>query len=195
MNEQLVKVLLLIPRKKENKDISTEKMQHRKCFRKIWSTLEEREVRIKELQAVAGLYPEYKWRIYETVNWRDLRKAYYEFQKKILDWQRTDKEGTMEWLQHYNSEWTSNLMRPQSCAENKLFLIDKDDKEHIDSFTDTILESTKIIQKYETVNGFHFIVAPFNSVGINFAWWNSELHKDGLALIWTSDKGFTTYKE
>ncbi len=69
MKNQLVKVLLLIPRKKENKDISTEKMQHRKCFRKVWSTLEEREVRIKELQEVAGLYPQYKWRINETVNW------------------------------------------------------------------------------------------------------------------------------
>jgi hypothetical protein len=193
MNNQLVKVLLLIPRKKENENISSEKMQHRKCFRKVWSTEEEREVRIKELMSIAGMYPEYKWRIYETINWRDLRKAYFSFQARILEWQRNDKTNSMEWLQDYNSEWVSNLMRPESCTTNKFFMIDKDDKENIVPFMDIILEKTKIIQKYETVNGIHFIVIPFNSVGIDFSWWNAELHKDGLALVWSGDKGYTTY--
>lgn len=78
-NSQFVKVLLLIPRKKDNNEISSEKMQHRKCFRKIWSILDERDARIKELKAIASVYPEYVWRIYETINWRDLRKAYFFF--------------------------------------------------------------------------------------------------------------------
>ena len=178
-----------MPRKKENEEIATEKMQHRKCFRKVWATPEEREVRIKELEAVASLYPEYKWRIYETINWRDLRKAYFEFQKRILDWQRSDKENKMDWLQHYSSEWVSNLMRPESCASGRLFLIDKDDKKNNAQFlNELIMRDIKVLEKYETVNGVHFITEPFDIRKLNGEEWNAEIHKDGLRLVKVIEK-------
>lgn len=190
MTDQLVKVLLLLPRKKENEKIATESMQHRKCFRKVWSTPEEREVRIKELDAIAGMYPEYKWRIYETVNFRDLRKAYYEFQHRIIDWQRSDKTNEMKWLHYYNSEWVSNLMRPESRAADSLFLIDKDDKKDLTSFEGIVLlnKGVEIVEKYETPNGMHYLVKPFDISGVMWSSWNAEVHKDGLKLIEVIEK-------
>lgn len=183
MTDQLVKVLLLLPRKKENEDIATERMQHRKCFRKVWSTPEEREVRIKELRAIAGMYPEYKWRIYETVNWRDLRKAYFSFQNRVIEWQRNDTKGEMAWLQYYNSEWVSNLMRPESCAKDRLFLIDKDDKDN-DKLSRHLIELGVIgVDVYATPNGWHYIVKPFDIRKLNGEKWNCEVHKDGQRLV------------
>lgn len=209
MTDQLVKVLLLIPRKKENEEIASEQMQHRKCFRKVWATPEEREVRIKELQAIAGLYPEYKWRIYETINWRNLRKAYFSFQQRILEWQRNDVKGEMEWLQHYNSEWVSNLMRPENKdKKDYCFLIDKDDTEDNNMF-ESLLDkmSIEIVKKYNTVNGVHYLVKPFDvsklekhiaekykdykkTKGGTFLKeiYNADVQKDGLQLVWISDK-------
>ena len=187
MSEQLVKVLLLLPRKKENEKIATEKMQHRKCFRKVWSKPEEREARIRELEAIAGMYPEYKWRIYETVNWRDLRKAYYEFQKRIIDWQRSDKENTMEWLQYYNSEWVSNLMRPESKSNDSLFLIDKDDKDNQDNFEKYLQKiHVDVVDKYETPNGFHYIVKPFDIRDLPKM--NVSVDRDGQRLVKVIEK-------
>jgi len=197
MTNQLVKVLLLLPRKKENEEIATEQMQHRKCYRKVWSTPEEREVRIKELEAVASLYPEYKWRIYETVNWRDLRKAYFEFEKRKLEWQRSDKTNEMKWLQYYNSEWVSNLMRPE-CKDKKeqLFIIDKDDRCLLDEFTDMMDDlKIEIVEAYITPGGYHYLVKPFDITSITKnkrygLWkdWNAEVHKDGLRLVKVIDK-------
>ena len=187
-----VKVLLLMPRKKDNSNIDTNELQHRKVFKKIWSTLEEREKRLTELKAVASCYPEYKWRIYETINWRDLRKTYYEFQKKMLDWQRTDATGQMDWLDKVHSEWTSTMMRPQcrykgEGKDNKddtSFLIDVDNKDkEIIRLVEVLLSDIVVKEKYETPGGWHYIVEPFNIIGYNFYPYDAEIHTDGLRLV------------
>ena len=179
-----VKVLLLIPRKKDNPSVATEAMQHRKCFRKIWSDEEEREKRILELKAIAGMYPEYMWRIYETINWRDLRKTYYAFQQKMLDWQRSDPNGKMEWLDKVHAKWTSIMMTPECrCKDDPLFLIDKDDKLNLKEFEkDLKAEGVVTREKYETPNGRHYLVEPFNTQ-ISFKHFNAETHTDGLRLV------------
>jgi len=186
-----VKVLLLIPRKKDNEAIASEQMQHRKVFKKIWSTPEEREKRLVELRAVAMCYPEYMWRIYETINWRDLRKTWYAWQKKMLEWQRSDPDGSMDWLDKVHSEWVSTMMTPE-CRhkEETLFLIDKDDKDNITSFEKFMeLSEIKIKEKYETPGGFHYLVEPFNKGQINFSGLNAEVHTDGLRLVDVLGKG------
>jgi len=182
-----VKVLLLIPRKKDNENVTSESMQHRKCFRKIWSTPEEREKRILELTAIAGMYPEYKWRLYESINWRDLRKTWYSWQQKMLEWQRSDLNGKMEWLDKVHSEWISTMMRPE-CRhkDDLLFLIDKDDRdEHSMEIVENILKGNDIelVEKYNTVNGIHYLVKPFNLKDYNFFPYNCEIHTDGLRLV------------
>jgi len=161
-----VKVLLAIPRKKDNTNVTCESMQHRKCFKRVWSEPEEREKCLNELRTIAKCYPEYKWRIYETINWRDLRKTWYEYQKTILDWQRSDPNGQMEWLDKVHSEWISAMMQPESCAsDGKLFMLDKDDKNDVDYFK-SVLQGIgiKIKEQYETPGGVHFLVEPFNII-------------------------------
>jgi len=187
-----VKVLLLIPRKKDNVEIASEQMQHRKCFRKIWSTPEEREKRILELKAVAGMYPEYIWRIYETINWRDLRKTWYAWNQKMLDWQRSDPDGKMEWLSRVHSKWTSIMMQPD-CRhkDGTLFLVDIDDKHpHIISCVENLIKeySIELVEKYETPGGWHYITKPFNKKDYNFYAYNGEVHTDGLRLVEVLEK-------
>jgi hypothetical protein len=182
-----VKVLLAIPRKKDNTNVTCESMQHRKVFKRVWSEPEEREKRLNELRAIAGCYPEYKWRIYETVNWRDLRKTWYEWQHTLLEWQRSDKECKMEWLDKVHSEWISAMMRPESCSsEEKLFMLDKDDKLQVPEF-ELLLQALNIVvvEKYETPGGMHFLTEPFVIRQVdNFKKdWNTELHKDGLRFV------------
>jgi hypothetical protein len=60
-----VKILLAIPRKKDNENVTCESMQHRKVFKRVWSEPDEREKRLNELRAISKCYPEYNWRIYE----------------------------------------------------------------------------------------------------------------------------------
>jgi len=180
-----VKVLLLIPRKKDNVAIATEQMQHRKCFRKIWSTPDEREKRVLELKAIAGMYPEYMWRIYETINWRDLKKTWYAWNQKMLDWQRSDPNGKMEWLDKVHSKWTSIMMTPECRHKDELlFLIDKDDKEEIPEL-ELLMSAFDIIikEKYETPRGWHYLVEPFNKGAVDFKDFNAEIHTDGLRLV------------
>lgn len=92
----------------------------------------------------------------------------------------------MSWLQNYHSEWISNLMRPESRATSSLFLIDKDDKLKIPEF-ELLLKKNSIVvkEKYETPNGVHFVVEPFDMrLSSNFKnFWNAEVHKDGLRLL------------
>jgi hypothetical protein len=156
-------------------------------FKKIWSTEEEREKRLKELRGVASVYPEYKWRIYETINWRDLRKTYFNWQKKMLDWQRTDIDGTMDWLDKVHSEWLSTMMTPECrCKENLLFLIDKDDKDEFstEKLNDYLEDcNIEVLEKYETPGGWHYITKSFNTSGINIFMFNCEIHTDGLRLV------------
>jgi len=180
-----VKVLLLIPRKKDNVAIATEQMQHRKCFRKIWSTPDEREKRVLELKAIAGMYPEYMWRIYETINWRDLKKTWYAWNQKMLDWQRSDPNGKMEWLDKVHSKWTSIMMTPECRHKDELlFLIDKDDKNEL-SELELFMSAfdIKIKEKYETPGGWHYLVEPFNKGAVDFKDFNAEIHTDGLRLV------------
>jgi len=180
-----VKVLLLIPRKKDNIAIDSEQMQYRKCFRKIWSVPEEREKRILELRAIAGMYPEYMWRIYETVNWRDLRKTWYMWNQKMLDWQRSDPTGKMEWLDKVHAKWISIMMTPECRYKvDALFLIDKDDKKQIPKLELFMAGwGINIKEKYETPGGWHYLVDPFNKGEINFKGFNAEIHADGLRLV------------
>ena len=186
LNLNKAKVLLAIPRKKDNANVTCEQMQHRKVFKKVWSEPDERDKRLNELRAIAIVYPEYKWRIYETINWRDLRKTWYEYQKSILDWQRTDKKGTMDWLDRVHSEWVSAMMRPESClSEGKLFMIDKDDKDNLVDFVNYVCNEVgaEQIDAYETPNGRHMLVKPFDVRKFDGKKWNAELHKDGLRLV------------
>ena len=97
------------------------------------------------------------WRIYRSVNRRDLNKAVKSLQIELIN--RGD-----EIADRVDSVWKSIIMKPENKAE-RLFLIDIDTKDT--SIVTNIInllcdKNVSIEEDNETPNGYHLITKPFN---------------------------------
>jgi hypothetical protein len=65
-------------------------------------------------------------------------------------------------------------------------MLDKDDKLQVSEF-ELLLSALdiKVIEKYETPGGVHFLTKPFDTRLVHSFKkdWNTELHKDGLRFV------------
>lgn len=92
------------------------------------------------------------WRIYHTVNARDMVKALANFRHILLDATKTSVA----------SMWRKELLQQYNRAERK-FMIDLDDltkKEQILDFLET--EGKQVLEEHKSPNGLHLICEPFN---------------------------------
>ena len=101
-------------------------------------------------------------RIYSTVNGRDIQKAITLFKHRQLDadaFASNEKEGF--YVDIWN-RWISCLQNP-ACRTDKLFILDADSKEDEEKMRNEILKNDAVIEhEYDTKNGHHFILRPFN---------------------------------
>jgi hypothetical protein len=168
-------ILSALRRKKENPNLQE------LCFRQIVKDMEIDlnilKARISKEQGI--------WRIYRSVNRRDLNKAFKHFQHKLID-------GIDPW--GLESEWKSSLCQTENKAEKK-FLIDIDnnpDQYEIDSIKNYIVKNKGIIlEENRTPNGYHIITIPFDSRDIYGesehrrlnSFTNLEIKKDALFFL------------
>ena len=119
-------------------------------------------------------------RIYSSVNERNIEKAIKTFKYKQLDsdyYSIPDKYSF--YLDIYN-RWVSSIAT-KSSKKQSYFLVDCDFEEG-DNETEILkllLKKTKIISKYKTKNGMHFITEPFNYIKVSF---KNKINTDGMLL-------------
>ena len=116
------------------------------------------------------------WRIYRTVNARDVKKSELELIKTLIDRQAyplsvSDKPVI--------SLWKTILMQPRNKAEKK-FLIDIDDKDRLQEVTSKAEITIKIIQ--ESPNGYHVVAEPFD-LRILEGIPDVSVQKDGMIFV------------
>ena len=127
------------------------------------------------LAIVAG--QEGVWRIYRSVNKRDLAKA----RKVLLHDLIENPENNLAGI---GGLWKSIVMRPESKGE-RLWLIDIDTKDDV-FIADVgrfLLDIDRCpIENSDTPNGIHLVVKPFDASKFNFD--NVEIKKDALLFLY-----------
>ena len=118
------------------------------------------------------------WRIYRSVNKRDVFKTYKWMQHKMLD------DTDMFHADRLDRLWTKGLMQPENKAE-RLYLVDVDSKDavEVDSVVITLnILGVKIDEIIETPNGFHIVANPFDVRDLDDCKY-TEVKKDALLFI------------
>jgi len=164
-------VILAVARKKDNKDITG---SQEVCFKEV--IYKENHI-VRKYTRIYNNCKNYvndknehlNFYIYISVNPRDTKKCYWEFQKEMLSVgeelsRNVDKESQLARL---DKRWLSVLMNPQNKKGRGLFLLDIDTK---DESVIAKIQRELIDNKYctnrlafiETKNGFHAVYEPFN---------------------------------
>lgn len=172
-----IRVLFLIHRNKEGGETNNTKT------RKVITT--NREEFFNELLKLVDEKErsEIPYRIYSSVNSRNINKAIRQFKYEQLD---ADYYGTEQLHNFYldlKNRWIGCLMQPKQKAES-FFLFDVDDVDGKDMCGETlkVLHGQHIIKQYKTKNGWHIITKPFNHTEIKLPE-GVELKTDALLLL------------
>jgi hypothetical protein len=126
--------------------------------------------------------------IYVSVNARDSLKAFYLFQKRLIDWnEELSKDGNEAYKKIIRTDrhYISILASPKSkSSHTKYFLIDYDEKIKIKEFIE-LLQSKNItpVLVIETKNGYHIKVKLFNRQEHQFKEWNCEIKHDAQLFV------------
>lgn len=147
----------------------------RKSFKKISSSPEQWENIVLEFKHMQQTSHE-DFRIYSSVNPRNMQKAIHEFKRRQLEFDYGNNEELDEFYRDIDNRFFSCLMNP-TCRSGSYFLIDCDTvKEYEESLR--IVPKDLIVFDYETKSGRHLITHPFNPNEIKV-----EIKKDDLIYI------------
>jgi len=153
-----------IRRKKENRELK--EICFRQLVRDEIQDLEILKTRIK-------FYPG-AWRIYKTINKRDLTIGLKQVMKKLID--NPDK-----YKHRIDSLWKTELMKP-ACKAERNMLVDIDlnlTKNQIKEFAEDMSKEKRIIK---TPNGWHIVIPktdtrPFENLQ------GTEIKRDGYVFV------------
>lgn len=132
------------------------------------------------------------WRIYRSVNKRDVKKSELELVKTLID-KHTTRQGDFKPVPRL---WKTILMQPRNRAERK-FLIDIDNIAIIDTVKEILTnyindynnngKNKQLMTLFDTIktpNGYHIISEPFDErILSNFSKDDCSINKDGLLFI------------
>jgi hypothetical protein len=151
MNKTHMVVALRRVSKSKDENIGLSKRCIRMVVRK-GETVEDTVEAIKE----KILYEDGVWRIYRSVNKRDLEKA-----QKLLMIEMIVKPERI--YDRVDSEWKSILMQKSCRAERNLLIdIDRVDKDLIESTRSFLTVEELLIEENKTPNGHHFVAKNFD---------------------------------
>jgi hypothetical protein len=107
------------------------------------------------------------YRLYVTLNSRNLVKAERNFKKRMLEMDFNNDENKKIFYERLEHKWMGCMMEP-SARETSFFMIDIDNDENGKSTLDEAIKAipggVKVFKTYKTKNGYHAITAPFNPI-------------------------------
>jgi rubredoxin len=184
--------LLLIARKKNNKDITHSKEI---IYRRTIYSSEKLEIYINELVAISEYDKEHEYKLYISLNPRNVLKAYTNLKQKIAiyDMEMINNPAIINKILKLDEEWISCLAR--SPAKKKYFMLDLDDKKQL-CLVESSLKTFNIKVEYlfETKNGHHLLFKPcdtrllMEAIKVNKI--DCELKRDDLLCIGYEDNNF-----
>lgn len=180
-----VRVLFLIHRNKEGGETNNTKV------RKV-ITRDSEEFRLEliklidEKERAAMLREPIPYRIYSSVNARDIEKAIRQFKFEQLESDYYDDESRHNFYYDSKNRFVGALMTPSSrMKDQSYFIFDVDNVEGRDMMGEALsvlaVCDAKIIMQYATKNGWHIVSEPFNPN--TFSCPGVEIKKDGLLLL------------
>jgi hypothetical protein len=176
-----VHVLLAITRNKENENVTA---NSRSIHRNIVREEDELEDGIEHLQKICQNEEE-DFRIYISVNSRDVTKAAYLLRSKINDVsiQHTNgNDSAVRYFKKLDSEFRS-ILQLEECRSTRKFLFDLDStsKSDVEEFIDQI-EVVDPELTIDTPNGHHVVTEPFHFTQ-DFDSIDVEKKTDGMVFI------------
>lgn len=119
-------------------------------------------------------------RLYQSLNERKFDQSVTMFQHAQLD---VLPENRLSFYRNLNDRFCSALMKPENKRSKYMLLdVDSQDTREVDMFVMNHLLEVK--RTYQTPNGWHYIVAPFNVLLAKEAQ-TFEVKKDALMLLKT----------
>lgn len=163
-----VKLYYALMRKKENPGVTRPLVMRQIIHNKDVDLA----VLMTRIQSIPGV-----WRLYETVNARDVKKARQALLIELI------KDTAGKFDHRIDSLWKTCLMQPENKAEN-LFVLDIDTKndDEIDHITRILDAAHAVYEKRETVNGYHIRTTKFDTRLLKDVP-NVEIKRDALFFI------------
>lgn len=176
-----VRVLFLIHRNKEGGATNNTKV--RKVITKNTKEFYEELYKLVEEKQNTKDIP---YRIYSSVNARDIKKAIRKFKFDQLEADYYDEESSLGFYYDIKNRFISALMIPASRQkETNYFILDVDNEEGRDVNGECLMKlaeiNVEIVDMFATKNGSHIIVKPFNPSLFDVP--GVGIHKDGLLLL------------
>ncbi|EMA47974.1 hypothetical protein [Halococcus saccharolyticus] len=180
---------MAIARRKENKHLSS---SGEIVFREV--VKDGRDIRRKydKLRALARGYRTdsgegANFRLYVTVNARDMRSGYWNFRERMNGWSRdmvAGDDAVARKLKRVGGHWMSDLQKSENADDPCLFLFDVDDTRRfaLNSITSGLTDHTELRRVQETPNGYHLITEPFNHTEFESGI-EHELKTDGMLFV------------
>lgn len=181
--DEHVYIVMAIARRKFNPEISN---SNEIVHRRILTCEEDISGQVDDILALINRH-ELNFRIYLTVNPRDIVSAYHAFVQELVSWSESlynGDSGVHTKMERISSEWKSTLHKQEHKADS-LFLFDVDDvtEEKAWEFYRKLSEETDVVRFVETPNGYHFISEPFNYTQWSAPVEYDELDTDGMVHV------------
>ncbi len=141
-----------------NKDGNTGNAQ-RKSVKKISGSVTEWYAIIEQFRHMQQT-SHIGYRIYASVNERNMHKAIHEFKRRQLEFDYSNSYELDEFYRNIDNRFFSCIMQP-TCRSESYFLIDCDSDDEYKN-AKRILKKELIVFEYPTKNGMHIITYPFN---------------------------------
>jgi hypothetical protein len=158
--EDRVYLLMAIARRKENPHLSE---ADQIVFREVLKGPADLDRKRRKLAAVAGDHDE-RFRLYVTVNARNVMDAYFRFRSTTDGWLEDrfrGDEAAPPKFKRVDGHWYSELQRPHSRDETR-FLWDLDDVTAADRDAFRAALPVDPVLVRETPNGYHLVTETFD---------------------------------
>jgi len=154
-----------------NKDGGEGNVQ-RRATKKISTCPEEWDQIVEEFSVIQEQSTT-PYRIYASINERDLNKAIHEFKRRQLAYDYGQTEADQKFYTNLNERFFSCIAAPGSRKETQ-FLFDCDNQQEYEQALEGI-PSDCILWDYATKSGRHVITKPFNPRPNTISWRNDDL--------------------
>jgi len=172
------RVLILVKRSKDGGHQNSE--YKRRALRQVTNDTED-FAKALEIMLMLQATTHNEYRVYSTVNPQSLLNGERLLKEKMLNTDYSDTGQKVNFYQRLEDRWVGCLVASKTPSGEKKFIIDVDKFDDSDALNFCTENNIHIYRKYQTKNGWHLIVEPFNSALLSKD--IADLQKEGLILI------------
>lgn len=176
-------ILMAIARRKHNNELTH---SSEVVYRRVVRSQDDIRNQYDDLRSLIENH-QYTFRLYLTVNARNILDAYFRFQEELNGWSHDYIRGddaAIEKMGTVDSRWKSALHNP-AVKDDSYFQFDLDDVTEAEAsvFARALPDGTAVSWVQETPNGYHVITEPFEYPAWEPPVPYDDLDTDGMVFI------------